>query len=141
MLCISTSKRMLAHAFAWSKTIKNTWKWVLKSTFFIMHTKDTWEAYEEKWRKKFVGQQLGVTPKSWSTHFQMFLIVFDHAFAGQNTQQAAINLEINLTILQLHKTGPSLNFWLKNTKTHRLNSGDLINSLVRNLDHGYLCDH
>ena len=24
MLCILTSKRMLAHAFAWSKTIKNT---------------------------------------------------------------------------------------------------------------------
>ena len=23
LLCISTSKRMLAHAFAWSKTIKN----------------------------------------------------------------------------------------------------------------------
>ena len=60
----------------------------------------TREAHEEKRRKKFVGQRLGVTPKSWSTpkrwlliwnfvtHFQVFLIVFDHA--GQNTQQSMI---------------------------------------------------
>ena len=28
LLCILTSEGMLAYAFAWSKSIKNTWKWV-----------------------------------------------------------------------------------------------------------------
>ena len=50
MLRISTSERMLAHAFAWSKTIENTRKWV-KSTFFIMHTRGSREALNEKRRK------------------------------------------------------------------------------------------
>ena len=36
--------------------------------------------HEEKRRKKFVGQGLGVTPKSWLTPKSwMFFIVFDHA--------------------------------------------------------------
>ena len=48
LLCISTRECMLAHAFAWSKTIKNIWKsW--KSTFFIMHTRGSRKAHEEKW--------------------------------------------------------------------------------------------
>ena len=64
LLCISTSKRMLAHAFTWLKTMKYIWKsW--KKWFFIMRTRGSCKAHEEKWGKKFVGQQLGVTPKSW----------------------------------------------------------------------------
>ena len=43
MLCISTSKCMLAHAFAWSKTMK---------TF-----------------ENHVNQLLGVTPNRWPTNF------------------------------------------------------------------------
>ena len=66
LLCISTSKCMLAHAFAWSKTMKNIQKpW--KSTFSIMHTRGSCKDHEEKRRKKFVGQPLGMTPKSWLT--------------------------------------------------------------------------
>ena len=37
LLCISTSEHMLAHAFSWSKTIKNTWKWVQKYLFHHAH--------------------------------------------------------------------------------------------------------
>ena len=32
-----------------------------------LHMRGTREAYKEKQRKKFVGQGLGVTPKSWLT--------------------------------------------------------------------------
>ena len=45
LLCISTSERMLVHAFAWSKTIKNIWK----CTFFIMCTRGSCKMHEEKW--------------------------------------------------------------------------------------------
>ena len=54
---------MLAHAFAWSKTIKNIQNW-----FVCM-------------KKKVLFH-----------HFLMFLIVFDHAFAGRNTQQLTITI-------------------------------------------------
>ena len=112
MLCISTSKRMLARAFAWSKTIKNTRK-LVKKVPFASCAREACKAHEEKQRKtkkKFVGQRLGVTPKSclthkhwlliWKfvvfvlreplvrmmkkvlfTHFRVFSIVFDHADA------------------------------------------------------------
>ena len=33
----------------------------------VPFTRGTQEAFEEKRRKKFVGQRLGVTPKSWLT--------------------------------------------------------------------------
>ena len=41
MLCISTSKRMLAHAFTWSKMMKK-----------VPFMRGTWEAYKEKRRKQ-----------------------------------------------------------------------------------------
>ena len=44
-------------AFAWSKLIKSTWKWI-KSTFFIMCTRGSRKAHEEneeKRKKKFCG--------------------------------------------------------------------------------------
>ena len=63
---------MLAHAFAWSKTIKNTWKLVKKVPFSSF----AWEAHEEKWKKKFVCQRLGVTPKSWLTNKLFFSFFF-----------------------------------------------------------------
>ena len=70
--------------FAWSKTIKNIWKW-WKSTFFIICTRGSCKTHEEKQRKKFVGQRLGVSPKSWLTPkswlliWYFFLITFLHA--------------------------------------------------------------
>ena len=67
-----------------------------KVFFFIMRARGTREAYKEKRRKKFVGQRLGVTPKSWLTdtlnlftHFQVFLIIFDHANACKSMQSLA----------------------------------------------------
>ena len=86
---ISTSEHMLAHAFAWAKTMKNKRKsW--KSTLYIKRTRSSWR------KSKFFGQRLGVTPKSWLlisswalheplTHdekstfydFKMFFIVLD----------------------------------------------------------------
>ena len=103
MLCISTSVCMLAHAFTWWKTIKNIRKW-WKKYLCIMHRRSSRKAHEEKQRKKFVGQSLGVTPKSWLTPkrmmkkvlFSSFSNVFccfrpckrmlKHGFAGRNTQ-------------------------------------------------------
>ena len=41
MLCISNSKRMLVHAFAWSKTIKNIQKWLEKYFFHHAHERLT----------------------------------------------------------------------------------------------------
>ena len=54
-----------------------------------MRTRGSCETHEEKRRKKFVGQPMGVTPKSWWKpkdwlliwNFVLFLIVFDHANA------------------------------------------------------------
>ena len=40
ILCISTSERMLAHAFTWLKTMKNTWK-LPKKYFFSSYTRET----------------------------------------------------------------------------------------------------
>ena len=44
-----------------------------KSTLSIMRTRGSCKAHEKKRRKKYVGQQLGVTPKSWLTFFFVFL--------------------------------------------------------------------
>ena len=75
LLCILTSEHMLAHAFTWSKMMKNMRKW-LKSIFFILRTRGSCKAPEEKWRRKFVGQWLRVTPKSWLTPKRWLLIWF-----------------------------------------------------------------
>ena len=61
LLCISTNKRMLEHAFAWSKTIKNNRKCAREA-----HSCKT---HEEKY---------------FFHNFQMFFIIFDH---GRKTQQ------------------------------------------------------
>ena len=45
-----------------------------KSTFSIMHTRGSCKAHEEKQWKKFVGQRLGVTTKSWLTPKSWLLI-------------------------------------------------------------------
>ena len=52
-----------------------------KSSSSIMRTRGSCKAHEEKRKKKFVGQRLGVTPKSWLTWFSNVFIVFDHANA------------------------------------------------------------
>ena len=44
VMCISTSKHMVAHAFSWSKTIKNARK-LSKSMFFIIRTRDLCKAH------------------------------------------------------------------------------------------------
>ena len=76
VLCISTSECMVENNRKHSKS----WK----STFFI--TRGSSKAHEEKWRKKFVGQQLRVTPKSWLLTWnfvvlcawrQCFFVLFD----------------------------------------------------------------
>ena len=41
VLCISTSERMLAHAFTWSKTIKNIQKWLKRYFFHHAHERLT----------------------------------------------------------------------------------------------------
>ena len=71
-MCISTSKCMLAHAFASSKMMKNIGKWWKKYLFHHAHKRLMWDA----WRK---------TKKE--DDFQMFFIV---AFAGRNTQQIGL---------------------------------------------------
>ena len=49
MLCISTSKRMLAHVFAWLKTVKNIWKLWKKYLFHHVHERlDTWRKMKKK---------------------------------------------------------------------------------------------
>ena len=53
MLCISTTKRMLAHAFAWSKMIKNIWKWVKKNLFHHAH------GLQRKTKKKVCWSAIG----------------------------------------------------------------------------------
>ena len=66
VLCILTSECMLAHAFAWSKTMENIQKSWKKCLFHYTHERFMTGSWS-KWRKKFVGQRLGVTPKSWLT--------------------------------------------------------------------------
>ena len=61
---------MHSHGRKWYKTFKNH----VKSTFFIMLTRGSCKAHGEKWRKKFVGQRLGVTLKSWLTPKRWLLI-------------------------------------------------------------------
>ena len=73
VLSISTSKRMLAHAFAWLKTIENTRKCIKKYLFHHAHERLT-KKNKEKRSKKFVGQRLGVTPNSWLTPKHWLLI-------------------------------------------------------------------
>ena len=69
MLCILTSKRMLAHAFSWSKTMKNIQKsW--KSTFSIMCTKGSWR----KTKKKVCWSAIGSDSQNWLTHKRWLLI-------------------------------------------------------------------
>ena len=51
MLCILTREPMLAHAFSWSKTIKNTQKWVKKYLFhhaYERHTRGLWRKQKKK---------------------------------------------------------------------------------------------
>ena len=57
VLCILTSVRM-------RNMVENDGKHskIIKSTFFIMRTRGSCKAREEKRGKKFVGQLLGVTP-------------------------------------------------------------------------------
>ena len=67
LLCISTSKCMLAHAFTWSKTIKNIQKsW--KKSFFFMSQPYMSLSYA-RWKRYFFYD------------FGMFLIIFNHVNA------------------------------------------------------------
>ena len=42
MLCILTSKCMLAHVFAWSKTMKNAWKLSTKYVTYLEYNNTLW---------------------------------------------------------------------------------------------------
>ena len=75
------------HACACVRMVGKQWKTFKnheKSTFTIMGTTGSCKAHKQKWRKKLVGQGLGVTPKSWwhqkagcSFIILLFLIIFD----------------------------------------------------------------
>ena len=68
------------HACACVSMVENDekhWKMIEKSTFFIMCTRGTREAYEEKQRKKF----------DVFYRFQPCKRMRKHVFAGRNTQQ------------------------------------------------------
>ena len=62
LLCISTSQRMLAHAFAWSKRIENIGKWRKKYLFLFSSFSDGFD------------------------HFSPCECMRKHAFAGRNSQ-------------------------------------------------------
>ena len=71
-MCILTSERTLAHAFAWSKTMENIQKSWKKYLFHLAY-----ERLVKKNKTKFqmssqllgVNQLLGVTPNCWPTNF------------------------------------------------------------------------
>ena len=50
VLCISTSKPMLVHAFTWSKAMKSAWK-LSKSTFFFIPSRGPSKAHLGLWWK------------------------------------------------------------------------------------------
>ena len=134
LLCISTSKCMLVHAFRWSKMIKNIRKSV-KRTFFIMHMRGSCKTHVEKWRKKFNkipneqpafrcqpafrSYSQSLTNKlfssfffmslTWASHvhnFLMFFIVFDHGNALRKHAFAGQNTQQLFTSSKLfqHKS-------------------------------------
>ena len=74
LLCFSTSERMLALAFSWLKMIKKHSKMIKKTFFFVFLHKPLMCILCTWWNRYFFH------------HFPMFFIVFDHAFAGWNTQ-------------------------------------------------------
>ena len=109
LLCILTSKRMLAHAFTWSKTRKNTQK-IFKKYFFIVRMRDsrkahaTWNCWGANsfwvstsvWESLLNAKKLHFSScscvsltwvsrtyneKSTFLNFQAFFIVFDHVNA------------------------------------------------------------
>ena len=79
MLYILTSKCMLAHAFAWLKTIKIIRK-SPKSTFFIMRMIDSCKTHEEKYSKW--GARFWVLTSFWESlpiaDQQTFFFIFLH---------------------------------------------------------------
>ena len=79
-MCLLTSELMFAHAFAWSKTIKN--KKMMKklfSSFFYVSLLCAW------WKKTLFKSFLNVFDRFWPCERMR-----KHAFAGRNTQQATI---------------------------------------------------
>ena len=78
MLCISTSKRMLAHAFAWLKTIKNDQKHskIMKKVPFSSCTREAHVRLMKKNEEKS------------SYRFWPCKCMSKHAFAGRNTQHS-----------------------------------------------------
>ena len=97
-MCISTSKRMLAHAFAWSKLMENIPKsW--KSTFFFIRTRGSCRLMKKNKEKSYLGAfrknkcvLIRYIPSStWASRihdgkgtfsqFQMFFIFFNHVNA------------------------------------------------------------
>ena len=86
----------------------------------------TWEAYEGKWRKKFVGQWLGVTLKSWLTP-KSWLLIWNFSLVQS---QRATNVVI--TECEWGKTEHArlssvfYNVWLDQTEWSR-------NSMIQNV--------
>ena len=70
VLCILTSKCMLAHAFTRSKTMKNMEKWWKKYLFQLFLCFSSWALHEPL---------VHIKEKVLFHHFWKFLIIFDHA--------------------------------------------------------------
>ena len=86
VLCILTSERMLAHAFACSKTIKNTQKWVKKYFFHHAHERHT-RGLRRKAKKK-VCEPLWCMMKK--VHFLLIFKCFWSFSTMQTHTQACI---------------------------------------------------
>ena len=111
MLCISTSKCMLAHAFAWSKTIEN-----IQKSWSFLHA--PYMSLSYAWWKRYFFMLF----KSFFYHFWPCERMHKHAFAGQNTQHAQNETFASTAICSLN-----LRFKLKTATTtyHTISSNKL----------------
>ena len=110
VLCILTSEHMLAHAFAWSKMMKNIWmpnkqppfgcqpafgshsQWLtnkLFSSFFFMSLTWASRAYDEKGTFSWFSNDFH--------RFRPCERMHKHAFAGRNTQHTTKRLSYPTT--------------------------------------------
>ena len=103
VLCISTSKRMLAHVFKWSKTIKNAWK-ILKTFFFLQVHKrfmlgshlniNKNQSHRNQKRRDLNPSPPGRKPQL--CHLSHRISVFDHANACASISLVEIHNKLDM---------------------------------------------
>ena len=87
---------MRKHALAWSKRIK-TFENDENSTVFIICTRGSCKTHEEKQRKKFVGQRLEVSPKSWLTPkagCSFGILLFFYHFSSCDLHEPLVHIQM-----------------------------------------------